>query len=145
MSNGGSFPGVEVAGLWSWLLTSSLTLGPIWPLIQWVMMGALSQGLKWLGCEADCSHPPNAKVKNVLSYMSNFVMSSWHGAYVSTRDNFNFTYKVHPALEIIKTNHSKWCGKKIIYFIILWITERREWWVSWHNNMIDMYSGGLWF
>jgi len=48
---------------------SRLALGPNQPPIQWVP-GALSLGVKRLGCEADHSPPPSAEVKNVWSYTS---------------------------------------------------------------------------
>jgi len=42
---------------------SRLAPGPTWPPIRWVL-GALSLGVKWAGCEADHSHPSSAKAKN---------------------------------------------------------------------------------
>jgi hypothetical protein len=42
---------------------SRLALGPTQPPIQWVL-GVLSQGIKWLGREADHSPPFHAKIKN---------------------------------------------------------------------------------
>jgi len=44
-------------------------LGPTQPPIQWVL-GVLSAGVKWQGCEADHSSPSSAKVMNVWSYTS---------------------------------------------------------------------------
>jgi hypothetical protein len=38
-------------------------------LFQWVL-GDISLGVKWLGCEADHSPPPSAKVKNGWGYTS---------------------------------------------------------------------------
>jgi hypothetical protein len=39
-------------------------LGPIQRPIQWVAGGALSQGLRWPGCEVDHTPPANAKFGN---------------------------------------------------------------------------------
>jgi hypothetical protein len=46
-----------------------LALGPTQPPVQW-LPEALSLGVKRLGCDADHSPPPNAKVKNSWSYTS---------------------------------------------------------------------------
>jgi hypothetical protein len=40
-------------------------LGPTQPPIQWVL-GAISLGVQWLGCEADHSPPPSVKVKECM-------------------------------------------------------------------------------
>jgi hypothetical protein len=71
-------------------------LGPTKPTIQRVV-GALSLGIKWPGCEADCSSLCSAKVKNVWSSTSTFpyVFMSWH------RDNFTF----YPCLIFNLQNH----------------------------------------
>jgi hypothetical protein len=60
--------------VWGWdffflAITSRPTRRPTQPPIQWVL-GALSLGVKWLGCEADLSPPSIAKVKNAQSYTS---------------------------------------------------------------------------
>jgi hypothetical protein len=53
-----------LGGLGTFLFTtaSRTALWPTQPPIQWVP-GALSLGVKWLGCEADHSTPSSAKVK----------------------------------------------------------------------------------
>jgi len=50
-------------------IESRLALGPTQPPIHWVP-GALSQGVKQLGHEADHSPPSSAEVKNMWSYTS---------------------------------------------------------------------------
>jgi len=62
-------------------------LGPTQPPIQWVL-GALSSGVKWLGHEADHSHPSSAKIKTVRSYTSTPNTYSWHGASLGTENVF---------------------------------------------------------
>jgi hypothetical protein len=49
--------------------SSRPVLGPTQPPIQWVL-GALSLGVKRLGCEADHSVPTSAEVKNTWIYTS---------------------------------------------------------------------------
>jgi hypothetical protein len=49
-------------GIFLFTTTSRTALGPTQPLIHWVL-GALSLGVKWLGCEADHSSPSSAEVK----------------------------------------------------------------------------------
>jgi len=39
------------------------------------VLGALTQGVKWLGCEADHSHSSSAEVKNVWSCTSTLTVS----------------------------------------------------------------------
>jgi hypothetical protein len=48
---------------------SRLALGPTQPLTHRVL-GALSLGFKWPGCEPYHSHPSSAEVKNAWSYIS---------------------------------------------------------------------------
>jgi hypothetical protein len=58
------------AGIFLFITASRPALGPTQPLIQWVP-GALSQGIKLLGREADHSTPSSAEVKEcVWSYTS---------------------------------------------------------------------------
>jgi hypothetical protein len=49
-------------GIFLFTTVSRTALGPTQPLIQWVL-GALSLGVKQLGCEADHSPPYSAEVK----------------------------------------------------------------------------------
>jgi hypothetical protein len=80
-------------GLGIFLFTASrMALGPTQPPIQWVP-GALSLGVKWLGCEADHSPPSSTEVKNVWSYTSTpqYVFMVW--CLVKHRDSF--TYILH--------------------------------------------------
>jgi hypothetical protein len=77
---------------WELFTTASiLALRPTQPPIQWVP-GALSLGVKWLGCEVDHSPPSNAKVKNAWSYTSTpqYVFMAWY--LVKHSDNFTFTF-----------------------------------------------------
>jgi hypothetical protein len=85
----GSISGV---GLGTFLFTtvSRMALGPTRPPIQWVP-GALSLGVKWMGCEADRSPPFSAEVKEYMEPYIHFPhMPSWHGAQLKHRDNFTF-------------------------------------------------------
>jgi len=71
-------------GLGYFLLTtlSRPSLGPTQPPVQWVL-GALSPGVKWQGCEVevDYSSPSSAEVKTAWSCnLTSPYMSSWHGA-----------------------------------------------------------------
>jgi hypothetical protein len=67
-------------------------LGPTQPSIQWVP-GALSLGVKRLGREADHSSPSNAEVKKAWIYtLHSPKMSSWRGAYLSTRTTLPSPY-----------------------------------------------------
>jgi hypothetical protein len=50
-------------GIFLFTIMSRLALGPTQPPIQCIP-GALSLGVKWLGCEADHSPPSSAEVKN---------------------------------------------------------------------------------
>jgi hypothetical protein len=54
---------------WNFLLStvSRLPLWPTQPSVQCVL-GTLSSGVKWLGCETDHSLPTSAEVKNMLIY-----------------------------------------------------------------------------
>jgi hypothetical protein len=47
-------------------------LGSTQPPIQWVQ-GVLSPGVKWQGCEADCSPPASSKVKKISHACRNIV------------------------------------------------------------------------
>jgi len=48
---------------------SRMNLEPTQPPVQWVL-GPLSLGVKWLGCEADHSPLSSAEAKNAWSYTS---------------------------------------------------------------------------
>jgi len=56
----GSIPAGAMMGLSLFTTTSTLALESTQPLIQGVL-GALTPGVKWLGCEAENSPPPNAQ------------------------------------------------------------------------------------
>jgi hypothetical protein len=69
---------------WRWNIFLSPTvarpiLGPTHPAIQWIL-GALSQGLKRQGCEADLSHWSSAELKKGGAIPPLPHMSSWHSA-----------------------------------------------------------------
>jgi len=67
-------------------------LGPTHLPIHWVP-GALSWGVKWLGCETDHSSPSRAEVKEwVALYLHSPNTPSWRGAQLKHRDNFTFTF-----------------------------------------------------
>jgi hypothetical protein len=70
---------------------SRMALGPTQPPIQWVP-GALSLGVKQLGCEADRSLPSSAEVKNAWSYTSTPLVCLHVMVSVEHRDNFTFTF-----------------------------------------------------
>jgi hypothetical protein len=61
------------------LTQSRPALGLTQPSMKWVT-GALSQCVKWLGCEADHSLTSRAKVKNGGAVPPLPDTSSWHGA-----------------------------------------------------------------
>jgi hypothetical protein len=66
-------------GIFLFTTMSSTDLGPIQPPIQWVP-GALSLGVKWLGCEADHSSPSSAEVKECVElYLHSPNTPSWRG------------------------------------------------------------------
>jgi hypothetical protein len=75
--------GVQLpAGLGIFLFTimSRMALGLTQPPVQWVP-GALSLGVKWLGCEADHSPPSSAKVRECMElYLHSPNKPSWRGA-----------------------------------------------------------------
>jgi hypothetical protein len=56
-------------GIFFFAIASRPALGPIQPLIQWVL-GALSPRVEQSVCEADRSRPCSAEVKNAWSYTS---------------------------------------------------------------------------
>jgi len=61
-------------------------LGPTNPPIQWVP-GALSQGIKWLGREADHTHPSSAEVKECVEICIHSPnTSSWRGVQLKHRE-----------------------------------------------------------
>jgi hypothetical protein len=65
-------------------------LGHTQPFVQWVL-GPLSLGVKWPGCEADHSPPSSAEDKNGGDIPPLPHMSSWHIAYlIKHRNNFTF-------------------------------------------------------
>jgi hypothetical protein len=88
------FLGFDSRGLENFLLTtaSRTALGSTQPPIQWVP-GALSQGVKRPGCEADHSPPSSAEV---IEWMELYIHSpntpSWRGAHLKHRDNFTLPY-----------------------------------------------------
>jgi hypothetical protein len=53
----------------------------------------LPPSVKQLGCEADHSSPPSAKVKNSEVVLPLTHMSSWHGAYSRTEKTFTECFK----------------------------------------------------
>jgi hypothetical protein len=80
-------------GLWAgWLMFNfwqnqdfsrlhNIQTGPGAQLASYPMgTGAISPGIKWLGCEVDCSPPSSAEVKKGLAIPSLPHMSSWHSA-----------------------------------------------------------------
>jgi hypothetical protein len=71
------------------IAVSRLALRPMQPPVQWVP-GALSQGVKRPGIEADHSSPPSAEVKNAWSYISTppYILIEW--CLVKHRDNFAY-------------------------------------------------------
>jgi hypothetical protein len=78
-----------------------MALGLTQPPIQQVP-GDLSQGVKWLGCEADHSLPSSAKVKECMElYLHSASMPSWHGAQLKKKHRDNFTLPYDFALEML--------------------------------------------
>jgi hypothetical protein len=75
-------------GIFLFSTASRMALGLTQPPIQWVA-GALSQGVKQLGHEADHSPPCSAEVKvRVALYLHSPNMSSWHGAQLNHGSSF---------------------------------------------------------
>jgi hypothetical protein len=56
-----------------------LALGPTQPPAHWIL-GALSRGVKWPGCETDHSPPSTAEVENDGAILPLPHTSSWRGA-----------------------------------------------------------------
>jgi len=54
--------------------------------------GSLYLVVKWLGCEADHSPPPCAKVKNVWHLHPQYVFMAW--CLLKYMDNFTFTFTI---------------------------------------------------
>jgi hypothetical protein len=70
-----------------------MSLEPAQPPIQWVL-GAVSLGVKWSGCEADHSPPSSAEVKEKVELYLHYPNTpSWRDAQLKHRDNFTFTFK----------------------------------------------------
>jgi len=65
-------------GIFLFTTASRMVLETTQPPIQW-LIGALTLGVKWPGCEADHSPLPSAKVKNAWSYTSTplYVFIAW--------------------------------------------------------------------
>jgi hypothetical protein len=83
-------------GIFLFTTVSRPTLGPTQPPIQWVP-GALSLGVKWLGCEANHSPPSSAEVKECVGlhlYPPPPHMPSQYGAQLKAQDKFTFTFMV---------------------------------------------------
>jgi hypothetical protein len=75
---------------------SKLALGPTQLPIQMVL-GALTPGVKWLGCEADQSPPSSAEVKNDKAIPPLPNPSSWLNAKLfKHRNKFTFTLFSNP-------------------------------------------------
>jgi hypothetical protein len=89
------FESQQGLGILLFTTMSRPALGPIQPPIQWVP-GALSLGVKWLGCEADHSPPSSAEVKTAWSYTytPEYAFMVWCSV-KKYRDNFTFTFTVH--------------------------------------------------
>jgi hypothetical protein len=90
-------------GIFLFTTASRTALGPTQPPIHW-LSGALSLGVKRLGCEADHSPPSSAYVKNAWSYTSTpqYVFMAWW--LVKHRDfAFNFTFTLPWGGEIMKS------------------------------------------
>jgi hypothetical protein len=84
-------------GIFLFTTVSRMALGPTQPPIQGVP-GVLSLGVKQLGCEADHSPAPGAKVKECVElYIHSPNTPSWCGAQLKKkqhRDNFTFTFYI---------------------------------------------------
>jgi hypothetical protein len=98
---------------------SRLALGSTKPPVRWVL-GALSLGLEWLGCEADHSPASSTKVKNMLSYTSTppYIFMAWY--FIKHVDIFTF-YLIRPTQEVAlpfirtwKQNHSLECCTSLL-------------------------------
>jgi hypothetical protein len=80
-------------GVFLFTTASRTALGPTQPPIQWVP-GALSLGVKQLGCEVNHSHPSSVEFKECMElYFHSPNTPSWRGAQLKKehRDNFTFT------------------------------------------------------
>jgi hypothetical protein len=81
-----------LAGAWNFLFTtvSRIALGSTQHPIQWVP-GALSLGVKQLGCEADHSPPSSAEVRAIPA-LPKYAFMVW--CLVKHRDNFAFAFMI---------------------------------------------------
>jgi hypothetical protein len=89
-------------GIFLFITTSRMSLGPTQPPIQWVS-GALSLGVKRQGREADHSPPSSAVVKECVElYFHSPNTPSWRGAQFKKAQKqlylyLTFTYILHGA------------------------------------------------
>jgi hypothetical protein len=97
----GGFELLQGLGIFLFSLGSKPNLGSTLLPIQWGP-GAPPQGVKQPGHEADHSPQSSVEVKNACKYISPPPTSSWRGAQLKHRDNFDFTFTL--ILE-------KWNGK----------------------------------
>jgi hypothetical protein len=79
-------------GIFLFTTVSRTALGTTQPPIQWVLLGAVSLGVKLPGREADNSPSSSAEVTNAWSYTSTpqYVFIAW--CFVKHSDNFTFTF-----------------------------------------------------
>jgi hypothetical protein len=71
-------------------------LRPIQPPIQWAP-GAILLGVKWLGCEADHSHPSSAEVKECMKLdLHSPNTPSWRGAQLKKSTGITLPLPLYP-------------------------------------------------
>jgi hypothetical protein len=88
----GGFESRQGLGIFLFAAALRPLLGPTQPPIQWVP-GALSLGVKRLGCEADHSPPSSAEVKECVElYVHSPITPPWRGAQLKLRDNFTLPF-----------------------------------------------------
>jgi hypothetical protein len=96
----------RVLGIFLFTTASKTALGPTQSPIQW-LPGALSLGVKRVGCEADHSLPSSAEVKEwVELYLHSPNTPPWRGAQLKHRDIFTF-YLVVCMLSLCKNSEGK--------------------------------------